>query len=215
MAFGKSQRQNKIKYFALTIALLAISMVYRDNADPIVSEKIKPLLELRTEELSNGDIIFRTGRDLVSSLVLTQGDAAQFSHVGVILKQEEKISVVHSLPEDTNSASGVQVEALTAFTSFDNASNFAVYRLKGIDSKVRSKVTEYILQQVGKPFDADFLLSTDDRMYCTELVVKAFSIAGVELTANVKAIKIMLIDELVIPPDHLRQSHLLRRLSLI
>ena len=74
---------------------------------------------------------------------------------------------------------------------------------------------EYILQQVGKPFDADFLLSTDDRMYCTELVVKAFSIAGVELTANVKSIKIMLIDELVIPPDHLRQSHLLRRLSLI
>lgn len=215
MAFGKSQRQNKIKYFTLTIALLAISMAYRDNAYPIVSEKIKPLLEIRTEGLADGDIIFRTGRDLVSSLVLTQGDAAQFSHVGVILKQEGQVSVVHSLPEDANSASGVQIETLTAFTSFDSTSDVAVYRLKGIDSKVRSKVTEYILQQVGKPFDADFLLSTDDRMYCTELVVKAFSIAGVELTANVKSIKIMLIDELVIPPDHLRQSHLLRRLSLI
>jgi uncharacterized protein YycO len=151
----------------------------------------------------------------VSSLVLTQGDAALFSHVGVILKQEGRVSVVHSLPENANSVSGVQVESLAAFTSFDNASDVAVYRLKGIDNKVRSKVTGYILQQVGKPFDADFLLSTDDRLYCTELVVKAFSIAGVELTANVESIKIMLIDELVIPPDHLRQSHLLRRLLLI
>ena len=136
MAFGKSQRQNKIKYFTLTIALLAISMACRDNAYPIVSEKIKPLLEIRTEGLADGDIIFRTGRDLVSSLVLTQGDAAQFSHVGVILKQEGQVSVVHSLPEGANSASGVQIETLTAFTSFDSTSDVAVYRLKGIDSKV-------------------------------------------------------------------------------
>lgn len=215
MVFGKSLLQNKGVFFVVfAIVLLIFATIYPNSVKPIASKKIEPLLKLNIQKLFDGDLIFRKGRDLISSLVLTQGDSAQFSHVGVIVKRGGQVSVIHSLPEDANSASGVQIESLSAFTSFNNASDIAIYRLKGIDGKMRNKITEYILQQVGKPFDADFLLSTDDRMYCTELVVKAFAIAGVELAANVESIKIMLIDELVIPPDHLRRSTRLVRLSV-
>ncbi len=214
MVFGKLQPLNRRLFFILLAMIsLAVMANYHSVIQRTVKRKADPTWKLDADKFSDGDLIFRKGRDLVSRLVLSQGNSAQFSHVGVIVKNKGIVSVVHSLPEDAVSVPGVQIEPLRKFASFDNASDIAVYRLKEMDARVRKKITAYILHQVGKPFDASFLLSTDDSIYCTELAVKAFMHAGVEFS-DLELIDVMLIDEPVITPDHLRQSERLERIKL-
>lgn len=211
MEIGKLQHPNKVLLFVvLGVVFLAATYTNQDSAN--VSTHIESLPWIDAKKLSDGDLIFRKGHDLISRLVLTQGNSAQFSHVGIILIREGIVSVIHSLPEDVNTSSGVQVESLDSFVSIENASDVAVYRITGIDTKSRQKIREYVLKQVGKPFDTSLLMSTDDSMYCTELVVKAYIAVGITLATRLAAIRVTLINEPVIPPDHLRWSHRLERL---
>ena len=212
MALGKLLHPSKFFFILWFIVLLtALSSYPPENELGSVNEKI--LQSLAGQSLSDGDLIFRKGRDLVSDIILTQGDSAQFSHVGMIIKRNDLVYVVHSIPEDVDSVAGVQIEALNSFASFENAVEIAVYRLKNINNLLQDKLKHFVLQQVGKPFDNDFLMSTDDKFYCSELVIKAFATAGIDLTDEIEPIEIMLIDEAVIVPDHLRQSSRFRLLS--
>jgi uncharacterized protein YycO len=193
------------------ILLVIIANTYFKHIGSVTEKKRASLFTLDEKQLSNGDLIFRKGRDLASSLVLAQGNSGQFSHVGVIVKQQGIVSVVHSVPEQSEAIAGVQTELLSHFISFDNASDIAVYQMKVVDDKAREKILEYLLQQIGKPFDDDFLLSTDKKIYCTELVIKAFAYAGVTLVTEQAFIEIIMLDEPVLPPDHLRRSSLLKK----
>ena len=155
--------------------------------------------------LSDGDLVFRTGRDIISRLVLSQGDSSQFSHVGIILKQESGLVVVHALPRDGKSPGGVLIEPLRVFAASDNASDIGFYRVKGISPDARNSIREFVLRQQGKPFDDDFLMSEDGKMYCTELALKAFEAAGIRVAKSMPHIQVMLIKEPVEPPDYLRR----------
>jgi len=215
MVTGKLRLLNKA--ILLGILILAIIVLTGKNT---IQSSVNPgvalqLFKLDTTKLIDGDLVFRKGRDLVSRLVLTQGESAQFSHVGIVVRHENMVSVVHSLPEsEVFPSGGVQEEALSSFVSIDNASDIAVYRFIKEDSEVRKKVRDYVLQQVGKPFDTDFQLSTDYHLYCTELAIKAYAQAGVEFITNQLLIQVMLIDEPVMPPDYLRRSPHLKRIAL-
>lgn len=209
MVFGKLLHLNKLLLILIPAFALLAYLPTKDTANKPPS----PIRKVDLKQLADGDLIFRKGRDLVSSLVLSQGNSAQFSHVGIIIKKADTVSVVHALPEDVGTVSGVQIESFSSFSSFDNATDIAVYRLKGIDKLLRKKVIAYSLLQVGKVFDNDFLLSTDDQIYCTELAIKAYQFAGIKFT-DLAPIKIILLAEQVVPPDHLRQSTLFEQIRL-
>jgi hypothetical protein len=141
----------------------------------------------------------------MSRLVLSQGDSSRFSHVGILLKQESGLVVVHALPRDGESPGGVVIEPLRVFAASDNASDIGFYRVKGINADARNIIREFVLHQLGKPFDDDFLMSEDEKMYCTELVLKALAAAGMSVTTSMPHIQVMLIEEPVEPPDYLRR----------
>ena len=44
-------------------------------------------------------------------------------------------------------------------------------------------------------------------MYCTELAVKSIAAAEIDIAVSLPSIRVMLLAEPVIPPDHLRRSH--------
>ena len=158
------------------------------------------------EHLSDGDLVFRTGRDIMSRLVLSQGHSSRFSHVGVVLKRQSGLVVVHALPRNGPFPGGVLVESLTVFAATDSASDIGFYRIKGVKPYSRNRVREYVLRQIGKPFDDDFLLSEDKKLYCTELVLKALDAAEIGVTTSVPQIHVMLIAEPVVTPDYLSKS---------
>jgi hypothetical protein len=91
------------------------------------------------------------------------------------------------------------------FASSNNASDIGFYRVKGINADARNSIREYALRQTGKPFDDDFLMSEDEKIYCTELVLKALAAAGMAVTTSMPHIQVMLIKEPVEPPDFLRR----------
>ncbi len=99
------------------------------------------------------------------------------------------------------------------FGSSDNATDIGFYRAKGVQSISRRRIREYVLQQIGKPFDDGFSLSDDRRMYCTELVLKALAAGGIDMAATVPRIRVMLLTEPVVPPDYLRLSPLVQPLA--
>lgn len=91
MEAGKLPPVSKITFvLLLIISFLSIRVSTPELSQPVIKAKTKPLLQIDSKKLSDGDLIFREGYDLISRLVLSQGDSAQFSHVGVILKNEEK-----------------------------------------------------------------------------------------------------------------------------
>ncbi|KXK43663.1 MULTISPECIES: YiiX/YebB-like N1pC/P60 family cysteine hydrolase [Nitrosomonas] len=207
MVSGKLLLTSKAAWASTLLLVLSILQVGHGEMNAYEASPTEK--SFRWEEvagnLSDGDLVFRTGRDIMSRLVLSQGDSSRFSHVGIILKQESDLVVVHALPGEGTSPGGVLVEPLSVFAASDNASDIGFYRIKGIDANARNSIREYVLRQIGKPFDNDFLLSEDEKMYCTELVLKALSAAGISVVTSMPHIQVMLITEPVEPPDYLRR----------
>lgn len=164
-------------------------------------------------ELEDGDLVFRTGRDIMAHLVLSQGDSPRFSHVGVIVKRGHDLFVVHALPQDDEaSRDGVLMEPLTSFASPEKAEDVGFFRVKGIRNDSRIRIRDYALRQIGKPFDDQFRYSDDARVYCTELAMKALAAGGLDLSHSIQHVTVMLLSEPVIPPDYLRRSAKLERI---
>jgi len=210
MASGKSQPTNNISYFIALLLILGVVLASYNVADA-PSNKSQGFEN--PEGLDDGDLVFRKGHDLISRLVLAQGVSPRFSHVGVIIIRESRVFVVHSLPRSITSVGGVQIEPLSSFISFENASDVAFYRINGIDDKSKVNIRKYVLSQIGKPFDEKFQLSDNKRIYCTELAVKAIEAGGLDILKELPTIKVMLITEPVLPPDYLRRSKHLKVLN--
>lgn len=208
MVSGKSLLASKAAYAsALLLMMSALGASHHEVGEHAQLSADEPRRwEEVAEQLSDGDLVFRTGRDIMSRLVLSQGDSPRFSHVGVILKRESSLVVVHALPQDGESLGGVLVEPLSVFASSNNASDIGFYRVKGVSADSRNRIREYILRQSGKPFDDDFLLSDDGKFYCTELALKALAVAGITIAASVPQIQVMLLTEPVVTPDSFRRS---------
>lgn len=167
-----------------------------------------------SQELADGDLVFRTGRDMVARLVLSQGESPRFSHVGIIVKQDGKPFVVHALPKGDTARDGVRMEPLSLFASNENAADIGYYRVSGMDAMARQVVRSYALQQIGKPFDDAFKFSDDTHYYCTELVLKALTAGGMDLSGSVLNIHVFMLAEPVFPPDHLRRSSRLEAVAV-
>ncbi|MGN0859122.1 MAG: YiiX/YebB-like N1pC/P60 family cysteine hydrolase [Stenotrophomonas sp.] len=150
-------------------------------------------------QLRDGDLVFRRGRDLMSSLVLRQGRHSRFSHVGMVLREGGQVLVVHAMPDEPGSPGGVRLEPLEQFLAPALASDAASYRLPGLQP---GPLRGWLMAQQGKPFDMRFALSDASTLYCTELVMRGLAVAGV--TAEPATVRVPLVAEPVIPPDALR-----------
>ena len=157
------------------------------------------------DHAADGDLIFRAGHDMVSQIVMAQNDGAQFSHVGLVLKRDGKTMVVHALPSENGAPGGVVVEPLHIFASVQHASSVALYRMPDLRRGDVERIKGYVLSQVGKPFDDDFSMADDSRVYCAELVVRAYAVAGREIGSADTRVSIMTVPEPVVLPDVLSQ----------
>lgn len=155
--------------------------------------------------LADGDLVFRRGHDAIARLVLTQGDAPRFSHVGIVVLTDGRAEVLHAMPGEDGHVGGVVREPLAMFANSANAADAAVYRVRALDAIARARVRAFALAQLGTPFDADFRLSDSTRVYCTEFALRALTAAGVPWVASVPTTRVFVLTEPVVPPDFLRR----------
>lgn len=116
--------------------------------------------------LQDGDIILRQG-DAVwsaafSDLSLTD---KRFSHLGIVRIRENELSIINSVGSILNSRKGVESVSLEKFLG--SAMSVGIFRTKNVDG---FQISETAISLLGRPFDWDFDLDDDSKIYCTELL---------------------------------------------
>lgn len=132
-----------------------------------------------------GDVVFRASSSAEGRLVVVlDGSGFRYSHVGIVVSDGVDPIVVHAAPMNGPSGGSVIRESLSAFLSHDDVTAVALYRPD--DAAAGHAVSAVRLAEgmvsAAVTFDDDFDLESNDRVYCTELVWKAYSRGGVDLT---------------------------------
>lgn len=135
-------------------------------------------VDKNTEKFKTGDIIFHES-------TLGQGRAVQiatgskYSHVGLIFKENDEWNVIEAVQP-------VRIVSLANFISHGDGNRYVVKRLKENENIEWEKCITEAKSYLGKNYDAYFEWS-DDKIYCSELVYKAYARAlGIELCGKEK-----------------------------
>lgn len=170
----KSNNVSNLKKILRLVLLFILFISFEQCSKP------RPLILSFSDKLENGDLIFRRGRSVESHAVLMADKDGEFSHVGIICKENSQIYVIHAVPgESKGKQDYIKKDKLEDFLQPERASRFAVYR-SDFSKKIKMNAVNYALDCYKKKliFDDKYDLSTDDKLYCTEFIYKAFKTAG-------------------------------------
>ncbi len=171
----------KVAAVLLSAALVGCSL--EGAKEPTaVSSALSLLSEAEIKAVRAGDLVFRRGEGVISRTVLSYDSSSAFSHVGLLVLLERRPAVVHVTPGEP---ARVQVEPLQDFAG--EAASLAVYRLQ--DDELEGAAAGAARQALAFArdslvYDAALNLHTDQALYCTELVWKAYLGAGIDLNAG-------------------------------
>jgi len=182
-----------ILFLAVVLGVFIFTRPKKDTRKPIDSSVVIPYLK-------NGDIILRQGDGPWSpafrDMSLTD---KRFSHLGIVRINSEDISIINSVGFLTNKKKGVEVKTLEEFLSV--AQVVGVFRANFIEG---NKISDKALDYVNCPFDWDFDLDDDRKIYCTELlyaVLKSYALENYLTTIYVEKIK-----KEIVPLDSISHS---------
>ena len=173
----------------------------RGNGNASAAETAIPYDSLRT-----ADLALRLGRSIESEAIASCGGGERYSHAGIIIRSDTAAVVIHIEPSAT-ADERVRCDAAGDFFRSDRASAGAVMRLRGITDAQRRDIAYYARALAGSEivFDHDYSLSDSTRMYCTELVERAYAAAGISLSQG-RRHKVPLKREPVIMPSDITHN---------
>jgi len=116
--------------------------------------------------LKDGDIICRLG-DRIWSMYFKElsPNDKRFSHLGIIRIRDGAVSVINAEGIASERKDFVNQVSLKDFLVC--AQRIGIYRLRTIEGKA---VSDTALEYVGVPFDWQFDMEDDSRLYCSELL---------------------------------------------
>ena len=134
--------------------------------------------------LADGDIVFRRGTGMMSHTVVA-ADGGRYSHVGIVVDSAGVKMIVHAVPDEPDfpgDIDRVKMESPRKFFSTINANVGEVMRYT--DKNVASVAAREAMRlyRCGLLFDHDYDDNDSTKLYCSELVERAYLGAGVSLT---------------------------------
>jgi len=200
----------------LTIILVFASYSFINSHSNNSIQKHNLSLEISKLNLQNGDLIFRRGTSIESQIVLLTDQESEYSHVGMIYKTNGKLFVIHTVPKEADADPGyIKLESIDEFLSEGKAERLAVYRLIQNSSEKINIASSYAYNCYIKNyrFDNNYDLVSDKKLYCTELIWKAYKLAGIDLVCNrLKNINIIVTSRTMIMPSSIIESKLLKKI---
>ncbi|MBZ8180864.1 YiiX/YebB-like N1pC/P60 family cysteine hydrolase [Oscillatoria salina] len=182
-------RQQKLRFNLAYLAAACLSLlssgILLSVAFPANKHKSPDYIKTVDYQLfQTGDIIFRGGNSLLSQAVTSADAGSPFSHVGLVKIIGDRPFVIHASTGETFDDGTVKIDSLEAFLAKDNASVVAIYRLQVSEATISQLAAEIATSyaQENLAFDAEFDLTTPDKLYCTELIWRAYLTAGIDLT---------------------------------
>ena len=201
-------RRGKIKLFIiiggiLFAAAVAIGVyaITRPRAKENTEENEKTITVSDViSYLKDGDIILREGNGPWSpafrNFSLTD---KRFSHLGVVRIRDGDVSVISSEGYFMNNKRGVEEASLEKFLNVAYA--IGVFRAKYTEGTL---ISDKAMEYMGCPFDWDFNLNDESKIYCTELLYATLKHVSPE--HNVSTRYVDAISKEVIPLDSISNS---------
>lgn len=190
-------RNNRCKYLCIILFTLLAAGCKQSQSLP---RQITP----PTSSLATGDLAFRLGRTLQSSLIASSADdSMRYSHIGVILFRNDSCMVVHIEPKDDNLPDEIRCEPIEDFFSPQAAVSGCVMRHDSLTTAQRDRVAARAMDLLNSKiiFDHDYLLSDTEEMYCTELVETIFSSGGISPSQGRRHTLPLVAEPLILPSD--------------
>lgn len=200
---------NRLIFIILFLSVSALSGCGTTPSAP--SLRHTEHLNIPIDSLRSADLAFRLGRTLQSSAIAAGSDKdARYSHIGIIVRQADDVSVIHIEPQ-RGGDEGVRCERLEVFFADDKAVSGAIVRLDNLTCEQRQTISQYLLLAARSPirFDHDYTLSDTTRMYCTELTEWAYSKAGITLSAGRRHTLPLASEAVILPSDILQRDDII------
>ncbi len=153
----KSKLAQKVGYL---VADIPIRLKFNRKSKP---DNIPRITEQQIAELKS---VLKPGD------VILCGNNGTFIHSIIYLGNDV---IVHSLATKGNGKTftGTIKETLSEYLFRAERDKFVVLRYKNLDPNELNKVFDYAVKQVGKSYDSLFLINSDTRFYCTELIYQS------------------------------------------
>jgi len=175
-----------------------------DHKSPVVSNQIIAKIDSLKKLIHDGDIITRTGNDFTSeSLRQMNMRDKTYSHCGIAYIENDTTFVYHAIGGDFNPNQALKKETFETFVQPLENRGFGIFRF--IQTEKENEQLKRICQELHRinlPFDMDFDLKTDDKMYCAEFVGKALTLASdhnISINrSKIQAFEFMGVDDIVL-----------------
>lgn len=124
--------------------------------------------------LEDGDIICRLGNGMFSNLFRMQSEEQIYSHIGIVRLANDSVFIIHAEANELSGEGHVKAEPWQDF--IDNSRKWGLYRMNS-DVSTRRQIAHHAFHYVEQhvPFDMEFNLHNDNRVYCTELAALAIN----------------------------------------
>ena len=166
----------------IAIALCAVALSCTRNPDS--GGEVRSTLPLNL--LHDGDLLFRCGTSVESQAVVEMDkNSGVYSHIGIAINDGGVWKVVHAVPgESLDSIDRVKIEPVDTFFLTTRAIHGAAMRIKGCDVKASRQAAQWAVMKKGVTFDDQYNWNDSSRLYCTELVQRAYETVGVDLNGG-------------------------------
>jgi len=142
--------------------------------------------ELDKDKIEDFDIILSKGQSVQSKLIsLLKLSTKDYSHIGIMIKENNKVFVLHSTPDGTKT-NGIRFDNLQTFIDLSSVSEFIILRHQDLSLIVRQKLKTELdrFKTIQAPFDYDFNNYENQKIYCSELVWLIFNNVGLFKTSD-------------------------------
>lgn len=133
------------------------------------------------QEAAAGDLVLTRGRHWRSRAVQAMDPGKGFTHIGILAEAEGRLWVVHASPDA--GVARVQIESLSDFLENPQLEALQVRRFLPRVGPRAEAAAEAALEmgRRGLPFDGHFDLDSEETVYCSELIWRAYKASGVDL----------------------------------
>ena len=177
LMFSWKRMKSKNKKILILTAVGISALFFISAAVFILAPRGKPLPALETDALysivEDGDIICRLGDRLWSQFFKDMSETdKRYSHIGIVRIKDGIITVIHSEGDSGHGRDYVNEIAFEEFISIARA--VGIYRIKDeIKEKytiAASQLSNLAAEYLGTPFDWQFDMTDESKIYCTELL---------------------------------------------
>jgi hypothetical protein len=133
------------------------------------------MIEDGQSRLKEGDLVVRMNRDPSSRFIkYFNHKDKNYSHSGIVLFENGYPYIYHIINGEENPDQKLRRDSLVHFCSPKRNLAFAIYRYNMSTDEIGNlKTIVHKWYSNGVRFDSLFSLSSDDRMYCSEMISKA------------------------------------------